>query len=60
MASKNKSILSKNHNAQKHYRYSKGNSNLSFSLDLAIKSEVKDFLDLLHEAVEEVTADVPK
>ncbi len=60
MASKNKSILARNHNSQKHYRYSKGNSNLSFSLDLAVKTEVKDFLDLLNKAVEEVKADIPK
>lgn len=54
MASKNKSIVVKNHNNQRNFKYQKGNVSLNFSLNLNIKSEMKDFLDLLNEAATEV------
>lgn len=54
MPSKNKQVLSTNHHVQKNFEYHKGNVNLAFSLFLDVKTDLKDFVELLKKA----TADV--
>jgi len=54
MASKNKNILQKTHENKRTFSYSKGNVNLSFTLNVDTKSELKDFLDLLKAGQKDV------
>lgn len=42
----------------KQYRYNKGAVNLNFSLRSDIKSEMRDFIELLKKATVEVEADL--
>lgn len=45
---------------QKTFKYSKGVTNLSFTLRIDIKQELKDFLELLERAVEDVKIQLDK
>lgn len=58
MASKEKQVMKTNHSQQKQYSYSYGNTTLNFTLRTDIKSEMKDFLLCLNQAVAEVEADL--
>jgi hypothetical protein len=50
MASKNKQILQRTFVEKKDFQYSKGNVNLGFTLNTGVKSELKDFKELLVQA----------
>jgi hypothetical protein len=54
MASKNKQVLQTNHREQKTFSYTKGNANLSFVLYTDVKTEIKDFMELLEQALKDV------
>ena len=56
----NKKILQINNTTSKHFSYSKGNVNLSFTLRTDIKTELKDFLELLKVATKEVDNELKK
>jgi hypothetical protein len=47
--------VKQNNTVNKNFSYSKGKCNLNFTLRTDIKSELKDFLELLKTAVAEVT-----
>lgn len=50
--------IKKDNSVVKSYKFSKGNINLNFSLRLDTKSELKDFLELLETAIQEVESDL--
>ena len=54
MASKNSQILNRSFENKRTFAYNKGNVNLSFTLNIDTKSELKDFLELLKTAAEDV------
>lgn len=58
MASKNKNVINKNHSKLKQYGYTLGTCKLDFTLDLGIKSQLKDWVKLLETAKEEVEKDL--
>ena len=58
MASKNRQVLQKNPTEQRTFDYAKGGVTLRFTLRTDIKSELIDFLELLKEAVEDVTKQI--
>lgn len=58
MASKNKQVIERSHAVNKTYSYKKGNVTLDFTLNLGVKSHLKDFIDLLTQAIIEVEADL--
>ena len=49
-----------NNTIQKNFSYSKGSVSLSFSLRTDIKQELKDFIELLKIAQEEVNKEIKK
>lgn len=54
MASKNNQALQTNHREQKNFAYTKGNVNLSFSLFADVKTDLKDFLEILAQSMKDV------
>ena len=49
-----------NNTTSKNFSYSKGSVSLNFSLRIDIKQELKDFLELLKVAQEEITKEIKK
>ena len=47
-----------NNTTQKNFAYKKGDVNLSFTLRTDIKTELKDFVELLKVALKEVTDEI--
>lgn len=60
MTSNNKLVLQRTPTETKKYAYAQGNVTLDFKLRTDIKAELKDFLNLLRAAVEDVTEDLEK
>jgi hypothetical protein len=54
----NKNILTTNNTTSKNFSFSKGVCNLSFSLRTDIKGELKDFLEILKAAQQEVEKEI--
>lgn len=55
-----RNITSTNHVETKQFAYSRNGVNLSFSLRTDIKQELKDFLELLQVAAQEVERELKK
>lgn len=51
-------FLKRNNTTSKNFDYQKGSVGLKFSLRTDIKQELKDFLELLKTAVEEVEEEI--
>jgi hypothetical protein len=56
MAKETKNVTQSGHTDARTFTYSRNNTNLSFTLRTDIKQELKDFLELLKNAVVEVEA----
>ncbi len=54
------SQVSKDHKVPKQFSYTKGKCSLNFTLRIDIKTELKDFLEILKVAVGEVEAELNK
>lgn len=54
------SQISRDHTTTRKFSYTKGKCSLSFTLRTDIKSELKDFLELLKVAVEEIEKELNK
>lgn len=53
-----KKTLRANKETRRSFSYSQGNASLNFTLRIDVKSELKDFLELLKIAVEDVTKEI--
>lgn len=61
MSDKNiKNVTQRDHTQQRNFGYKRNNVQLAFTLRVDIKQELKDFLELLKVATEEVTAELEK
>lgn len=50
----NQHTIDSNIQTIKHWRFHKGHMDLNFSIDIDVKSDVVDYLDLLKKAVEKL------
>lgn len=55
-----KNILTRLNTIHKKFSYNKNNVNLVFDLRIDVKEELKDFLELLENAIEEVKEDLSR
>lgn len=58
MAKNTKNITARDHTQNKAFNYSRNGVTLNFTLRTDIKQELKDFLELLNEAVKDVSAEI--
>lgn len=54
------SKIKRNHSTPKTFSYKKGNCNLSFTLRIDMKPELKDFVEILKVATKEVEEELNK